>query len=160
MKDYWRCAKVPLRTLHFPIGARGPYHVAVEQPADDHFGGLGADRGEIGARVLRRTCRCKNRLATGDGRHDALLHICRAGYQDQRPGLPVHEPVGRDRGASGQHRLQNHIAFKGRAPMTAIFPWIRRAQNTSLVHFGRKRFVIAGPGSGPQTGRIISQGLG
>ena len=54
MKNYWRCAKVPVRRLLFPIGARGPNLVAVEQPADDHFGGIGADRGEIGGRVLRR----------------------------------------------------------------------------------------------------------
>ena len=54
MKNYWRGAKVPVRRLLFPIGARGPNLVAVEQPADDHFGGIGADRGEIGGRVLRR----------------------------------------------------------------------------------------------------------
>ena len=44
----------------FPIGAGGPNLVAVEQPADDHFGGLGADRGEIGAGVRLQHADAKN----------------------------------------------------------------------------------------------------
>ena len=124
------------------------------------FVGLVADRGEIGAGVRLRHADAKNRLGTGDGRHDAPHHIFRAGFQDLRPALPIRDSVGRDRGAGGQHRLQHHIPFKGRAPMTAIFPWARQAQKTGLAQFGRKRFVIAGPGSGPQTGKKNSQVFG
>ena len=95
------------------VRVRGPELGAVDAVAALDLLGLCARRREVGARIRLRHADAEKAFAPRHLRQDQLPLFFGAEAQQQRPGLPVADPVRADRRTGGQHFLKHHIAVEG-----------------------------------------------
>src|SRR3990172_6075573 len=112
------------------------------------FDALGprADRGKVRARVGLAHPDGEGQLALRDPRQEALALLFRAEAQQQRPALPVGDPVRGGRRAGGQRLLEDDVALE-RAPLVAaVLLRPRHADEAGLAQLAREVAVEAAPG--------------
>ena len=127
------------------VGARGPHLAAGDGPAARHLHGLGADGGQVRARIGLAHADAKGHLATHDARHDLRRqHIGRV-LDEQGPTLPVGHPVKADRRAGGQQLFEQHVTLEVAEFAAAVALGPEHANPAALGQFLAEGLVLAGP---------------
>src|SRR5262249_46765726 len=99
----------------------------------------------------------ERQLAARNSRQKLLALRLGAEAKEQRTGLTVGDPVGRDRRAGGEHLLEHHVALE-RAPLVATVALRpRHGDPAARAHLLAERAVEAAPGVRAEHGRGVTQ---
>ena len=129
------------------VGVGGPQLLALEQPAVRIARGARAQPRQIGAALRLAHADAEEDISLADARQEEVELRGRAVLENQRPALPVGDPVRRHRRAAAQQLFGQHEAVKGVLAATAIGLGQRHADPAAC----RQRAAEVGVETHPRT---------
>ena len=125
--------------------AGGPHFLAVDDPIVAVTACRRADRGKVRTRARFAKADAGKCLAAGNRGYPAPLQPVVAETQQQRPALPVRDPVRPDRGTSRQQFFDHYIAFELAALVPPVLLGPRHAEQARITQFAAEGGVRLGP---------------
>ena len=113
--------------------AGGPHFLAVDDPLVAVTACRRADRGKVRARARFAKADAGECFAAGNRGYPAPLQPVVAETQQQRPALPVRDPVRPDRGTSRQQFFDHYIAFELAALVPPVLLGPRHAEQARIA---------------------------
>ena len=129
-----------------------PNLLAIEPPARVGFGSPRLHTCQVRTRIGLTHTNAEKRLALANARQVKPLLRLSPVLQNQRPALPIRNPVRSHRRAKIQKLLHQHKSRKSAAPAAAIFPGQGDAQPALVCQRTAEVSVVAGPGLGADVG--------